>query len=648
MSTDRARPAALAAALVATTLLPVAASGAQPPTCFGEVATIVAQPGIPTVGTDGDDVIVGTSGSDDIRGGAGDDTICGLAGADVIRGNHGRDRINAGGGHDTVTGGRGRDVIVGSSGDDELSGNSGGDAISGNKGGDHIRGGAGADTIGGGPGADTIEGNGGDDTISGNDGRDDVRGGTGDDTISGGPKADTIEGNGGHDTVRGGSGPDVIDGGPRGDTLEGRSGADVVAGGGGHDTIGGGRGADRLDGGPGSDQLDGGRGPDTCLSGQGVTEDVDCLEGLRLALVADLGDRAGIVVSPPGDDRLFVIEQYHGIRVIEDGELLDTPFLDLEDEVATGNEQGVLGLAFHPDYAENRRFYVNYIARGGDTKVKEYRARRSDPDRASKSSGRLILDIDQPHRWHNGGMLAFGPDGYLYISTGDGGPADDPNGHGQDTDSLLAALLRIDVDGDRPYEIPADNPFVGREGADEIWAYGLRNPWRFSFDAESERLYIGDVGQYNWEEVNVAPAGRGGINYGWSVVEGPVCYRPSRGCDRSGIRPAKLDIPHTTGACSVIGGYVYRGQAIPELDGHYFHTDFCTQAVDTFLLDRGAATQRTRWLTVSAGRGVPRAVHDPGPNSLPPGSPTSFGLDADGELYISTFGGQVYRVEPVR
>ncbi len=594
MRSERARHLGSAVTLVAATLVPAASGAAQPPACDGEPATIVAQPGVPTVGTEGDDVIVGTLGPDDIRGGPGDDLICGRAGADVIEGNTGADQIHAGTGHDVVTGGHGPDVIVG------------------------------------GPGRDTLFG------------------GSGDDTISGGPRADTIEGNGGRDTIGGGAGHDILDGGLRADVLRGRRGADTLHGGAGADDLGGGRGADELDGGPGNDQLDGGRGADVCLDGQGVAADVRCLEGLRLSLVADLGDRASAVLSPPGDDRLFVVEQHHGIRVIKDGRLLDAPFLDLSGVVSTGNEQGVLGLAFHPDYAENRRFFVNYTARGGDTKVVEYRALRSNPDRASTHSRRLILDIDQPHRWHNGGGLAFGPDGYLYVGTGDGGPGDDPFGHGQDTSSLLAALLRIDVDGAEPYAVPEDNPFVGRPGADEIWAYGLRNPWRFTFDAETGRIYIGDVGQYNWEEINVAPAGRGGINYGWSTVEGPVCYRPAFGCDRSGLRAATLDIPHTTGVCSVIGGYVYRGEQIPELDGHYFFTDFCTQVLSTFLLDGGVPTERTRWLTVSERRGLPQQVHDPGPNAPPPSSPTSFGLDGDGELYLATFGGQVYRVEPVR
>jgi len=261
-----------------------------------------------------------------------------------------------------------------------------------------------------------------------------------------------------------------------------------------------------------------------------------------------------------------------------------------------------------------------------------------------------VIEIAQPQRWHNGGMMEFGPDGYLYIGAGDGGPGGDPNNEAQNTDNLLGGILRIDVNGAQPYEVPPDNPFVDGDGADELWAYGLRNPWRFSIDAETERIYIADVGQSAREEINVAPIDEGAINYGWKRLEGAVCFSPRSGCNRSGTMLPTLDLPHGNGRCSVIGGSVYRGNDIPELVGQYFWSDFCTRELSTALFGDDAVSQREVWLTVADADADPAPAHsihhlDHGKGS---GFVTSLGVDSAGEIYVSTFGGTVYKVEPVR
>ena len=226
----------------------------------------------------------------------------------------------------------------------------------------------------------------------------------------------------------------------------------------------------------------------------------------------------------------------------------------------------------------NGRFYVNYTDTGGTSRVAEYLV-SSNPDRAEKATGRVLLSVPQPASNHNGGMLAFGPDGYLYIGMGDGGGGGDPSGNGQRPSTLLGALLRIDVTGGSTYAVPAGNPFVAGGGAAEVWAFGLRNPWRFSFDGQ--RLYIADVGQGQWEEIDVLTTAAGGANLGWSIMEGNHCYQPSSGCNRTGLTLPVFEYGHGEG-CSVTGGYVYRGTAIPELNGHYFYGDFCSGWVRSF------------------------------------------------------------------
>lgn len=334
---------------------------------------------------------------------------------------------------------------------------------------------------------------------------------------------------------------------------------------------------------------------------------------IQLVQVASgLADPVNVAIPDDGTDRVFIVERVGRIRIMDaDGNLLETPFLDLTQLVQNDYlEQGLLGLAFHPDYANNGLFYVNFTDyhTNGDTFVMEFRVSDDDPNVADRESGRLLLAIDQPYVNHNGGTIKFGPDGYLYIAMGDGGLGGDPYGVSQRTDSLLGKLLRIDVNpsGNQPYGIPEDNPFadaavvqsngitdvigetsgLSLEAADyhpaarpEIWALGLRNPWQFSFDAVTGDLYIADVGQVTWEEVNFAPAGTpGGQNYGWDWLEGSHCYPASvTECPRTqvGVLPV-AEYKHGEDGCDITGLGIYRGEAYPDLDGIYFVSDWCS------------------------------------------------------------------------
>ena len=330
------------------------------------------------------------------------------------------------------------------------------------------------------------------------------------------------------------------------------------------------------------------------------------------------------LTSPAGDSRLFVVEQDGRIRIIENGQVLGTPFLDINAIIASGGERGLLSLAFHPNYGSNGYFYVNYTDQSGDTRVERYTV-SGNPNVADAQSAKLILTVAQPFGNHNGGLVTFGPDGMLYIGMGDGGSAGDPGDAGQDTNTLLGALLRIDVDGGDPYAIPPDNPFVGQGGArGEIWAYGLRNPWRFSFDGPGGTLYIADVGQNAWEEVNAVSATEAGVNYGWRLMEGAHCFNPSVNCDQTGLELPVLEYDHSQG-CSVTGGYVYRGSALPLLRGHYFYGDYCAGFVRSFRLENGEATDEATWDVGSIGQIL------------------SFGVDASNELYVLTSQGTVFR-----
>jgi glucose/arabinose dehydrogenase len=281
-----------------------------------------------------------------------------------------------------------------------------------------------------------------------------------------------------------------------------------------------------------------------------------------------------------GSGRLFVVQRDGRIRIISEGTMLSAPFLDISNRVGTfGSEQGLLGLAFPPDYAIKGYFYVNFTEAGsGSTVVARYRVTK-DHDAADPSSGETLLTVRQPYSNHNGGQLAFGPDGYLYIGMGDGGSGGDPMNNGQRPDTLLGKLLRIDAEtpGTRPYSIPPGNPFMDMPGyRDEIWAVGLRNPWRFSFDRTTGDLYIADVGQDSYEEIDFQPAAaRGGENYGWRIMEGLHCFRPP-GCDGTGLVLPVAEYDHSDGNCSVTGGMVYRGSEHPALQGIYLYGDFCS------------------------------------------------------------------------
>jgi glucose/arabinose dehydrogenase len=339
-------------------------------------------------------------------------------------------------------------------------------------------------------------------------------------------------------------------------------------------------------------------------------------------------------------DRLFVVEQAGTIRVIHNGKVLSKPFLDIRDRVRSGGERGLLSLAFHPSYTVNRRFFVYYTDRTGDLILSEFLT-SDDPDKADPSTERQLLAIDhRKYANHNGGQLAFGPDHFLYLGPGDGGSGGDPDNHGQDLRVLLGKLLRIDVDkreGGKPYGIPPSNPFVKKKtAAPEIWAYGLRNPWRFSFDRDTGDLYIADVGQSTSEEVDVQPASsHGGENYGWRYMEGLHCFNPPSKCPTEGLTTPVLEYP-TSPPGAITGGFVYRGCRMPDLHGTYFYSDYYKGFIRTFTLAQGRATKLedvTRQLT-------PRSFS--GKHHI-----SSFGEDARGEIYLLEHqSGEIYRVIP--
>lgn len=344
------------------------------------------------------------------------------------------------------------------------------------------------------------------------------------------------------------------------------------------------------------------------------------------------------MAAAPGDDaRLFVLERSGTIRIVRDGQLVAEPFLDLSERVATSNEQGLIGLAFHPRYAENGRFFVQYALldparpEGADQQVVLSELVRSgaDPERADGTSERVLMVVEQPADIHLGGMLAFGPlDGMLYISRGDGGLS-----QSRDLDSWLGKMLRIDVDGaggGLPYGIPAGN-LSGPGVLPEIWSRGLRNPWRFGFDACTGDLYIGDVGEDTTEELNFEPAKVPGSDYGWKLTEGSACYPPGTACDPSGVAAPVMSYSHELG-CAVVSGTVYRGQKIPGLRGTYLYADYCSGYFGSFSMDQGRALN-ARDLS-----------EDLNPNGL--AGITSFGVDNAGELYVLTFPGVLYRIDP--
>jgi glucose/arabinose dehydrogenase len=339
--------------------------------------------------------------------------------------------------------------------------------------------------------------------------------------------------------------------------------------------------------------------------------------------MAHAGDKSG---------RLFVCEQTGRIRIVRSGKLIDRPFLDLSSKLddigKVYSEKGLLGLAFHPQYKRNGRFFVYYSApsaeKGSDHKsvLAEYRVLAADPDQADINSQFVIMEIQQPESNHNGGQIEFGPDGMLYIGLGDGGGAGDQHGtigNGQDLGTVLGKILRIDVDKNRPYAVPADNPFIGRkEVKKEIWAYGLRNPWRFSFDRATGKLYCGDVGQHKWEEINVIEKGK---NYGWRIMEGNHCYDPESGCRQNGLELPVGEYAHDRGI-SVTGGYVYRGKKVPALSGKYIFGDWKGAM---FYLEFAGGKHTLHNLMIAGRKNNDLRLNI-----------NSFGEDENGELYILT------------
>jgi glucose/arabinose dehydrogenase len=336
---------------------------------------------------------------------------------------------------------------------------------------------------------------------------------------------------------------------------------------------------------------------------------------VRLQEVARLEAPVGMALRK-GDDGIYFIEQTGRVRVLRGARMDPDPVLDVSSQIRAGGEQGLLGIAFSPpgDF-----LYLDYTDTSGATHIAEFAMRGGRPD---PSTQRNVITIDQPYANHNGGQLAFGPGGGLYIALGDGGSAGDPHGNGQSLNTLLGKILRIDPhpSGGRPYGIPRDNPFVSRAGArPEIWDFGLRNPWRFSFDPDTRDLWIADVGQGDWEEIDHEPAGRGGRNYGWNRLEGT--HRFSGDAPAGAVGPV-LEYNHSGGACTVIGGSVYRGDAIPDLRGAYIYGDYCLGWVKA----------------VPAGGGQPRDF------GIKVASLTSFGTDQEGELFALSGGGQVFRI----
>jgi glucose/arabinose dehydrogenase len=344
--------------------------------------------------------------------------------------------------------------------------------------------------------------------------------------------------------------------------------------------------------------------------------------------VAVATNRSGIVdvAAPTGDDRLFIVQSEGRIFILQDGVVGSAPFLDIRGRVDdAASEEGLLGLAFAPDYAATGEFYVQYTAIDGRSRVSEFTVDENDPDLANPDSEKILVSVLQPAGNHNGGDLEFDRNGFLLVALGDGGGAGDPNGHGQNKNTILGSILRIKRNG----KAPAGNPFVGTDGDDRIWARGLRNPWRIDVDEATGDIWIGDVGQNAWEEVDRIPSGVGGLNFGWSTMEGNHCYPIGSNCDSAGLTPPVLEYAHGGDPCSgsITGGVMYRGNDIPKLRGHYFYADFCKKFIRSFAFNGAAAVEKTTWTgTLGISGGV-----------------TTFGTDGYGEMYLATFT-SVYKV----
>jgi glucose/arabinose dehydrogenase len=332
----------------------------------------------------------------------------------------------------------------------------------------------------------------------------------------------------------------------------------------------------------------------------------------------------GVTNAGDGSGRLFILEQAGMIRIFQNGNLLPTPFLDIHDQVLSGGERGLLGLAFHPQYSQNGYFYVNYTNLQGNSIIARFQVSASDPNRADPASEKRLIFVQQPFPNHNGGEVTFGPDGYLYLGLGDGGSQGDPENHGQSLNTLLGKILRIDINHGDPYAIPPDNPFQGK-GKAEIWAYGLRNPWRFSFDPLTGDLYIGDVGQDMWEEIDFLPAGSpGGTNFGWNYREGFHPYSDRTPPQGLQLTPPVAEYSHEFG-CAVTGGYIYRGKQLPEWQGVYLFGDYCSGNV-WGLLHAPDGTWQQKQLYQNVGR------------------ISSFGEDEAGEIYLTDLTGNLFQL----
>ena len=378
----------------------------------------------------------------------------------------------------------------------------------------------------------------------------------------------------------------------------------------------------------------------TGCSGNGSDQDspppLPQSESLRLQSITPSLSSPVFLTAPANDTtRLFIVEQGGLIRIFDltANSLLATLFLNITGIISSGGERGLLGMAFDPQYAANRQFYVLYTNTSGDIVIARYLRNATNPNLADSAPATPLLTVTHPtFANHNGGMLAFGPDGCLYAGVGDGGSGGDPNNNGQNQFSLLGKLLRLNPSTGGPCGNVIPNPFFIGGGAQQVWSLGLRNPWRFSFDRQTSDLYIGDVGQGEREEINVSPApnaGRG-LNYGWRLMEGFLCFDPSNNCNSGGLTLPVLDYPHLGGACSVTGGYVYRGSVSPALQGAYFYADYCAGFVRSFRYQNGQPADQKEWPLLS-----------------PPGSfVTSFGEDAAGELYIMTQGGGLFKFIP--
>lgn len=330
--------------------------------------------------------------------------------------------------------------------------------------------------------------------------------------------------------------------------------------------------------------------------------------GVRLEPVLQGLDSPVLVTAPAGDSRLFIVEQTGRVRILADGALLPEPFLDLSDSVSTRGERGLLGLAFHPDYTGNGRFFVNYTDINGNTQVVGYTA---SGDVADPASAAPLFSVEQPYGNHNGGWLGFGPDGLLYIGMGDGGAGGDPQNRAQNPEERLGKILRVDVEA----------------GAPEIFALGVRNPWRMAFDGDN--LYVADVGQVAHEEISVITTADAGANLGWNVMEGAACYEAAT-CDMSGFVMPILTYGHDSGRCSITGGFVYRGAALPALDGQYFFSDYCDGHIRSLTYADGKVTGETDWTDQLGAQG----------------QVTSFGTDGAGELYVMTIDGNLSKLVP--